>query len=468
MIQFCLKSVSIEQVVFKVQSIMSKLKIAVIGSGIAGLTTAWLLSRNHVVTVYEKNDKFGGHSNTRNIDVDGKSLPIDTGFIVYNTQSYPNLMALFKNLRVASIPTSMSFSVSMNKGRYEYSGTGCKGLFGQASNIIRPKHWRMILDIVRFLKTARQEDLDAIPTDLTLGDYLANGRYGGSFVNDHILPMAAAIWSTPSQLLLDFPVASFIRFFANHGLLQIRNRPQWRTVKGGSQSYVQKIIADTRGEFYSDREVLCIRRSPIGVLIKDASGWERRFDHVVIATHADRAIAILDDANSTEQKLLGSFAYSKNSAILHTDRSFMPRRKNLWSSWNYISEEQQPHLNFSVTYWMNRLQALDERQNYFVTLNPSREVPDNQVLYKVNYTHPIFSRHAINAQKQLWKLQGQRRTWFCGSYFGYGFHEDGLQSGLAVAEVLGGTVRPWNIKGQSDRIYLGSLEGQLNVKEAAE
>ena len=447
---------------------MTKLNIAVLGAGISGLSVAWLLSKNHKITVFEKDDRFGGHSNTVDFDTPEASIPVDTGFIVYNTQTYPNLISLFNHLDVETLPTKMTFSVSLENGNYEYSGSGYKGLFGQRTNLIDFRHWRMVLDIARFLSRAAGENLDQYTPDITLGDYLNRGGYSQAFVNKHILPMGAAIWSTSGRNILNFPAASFIRFFANHGLLKIRNRPQWRTVKDGSRTYVNKLISQTSGEFFCNRKACRIRRTSKGVIIEDSGGTESIYDHVVIATHADQALALLEDADIYEQKLLTPFKYTNNHAVLHSDNSMMPKRRNLWSSWNYISGNSEQSASLLTTYWMNNLQSLDTTRNIFLTLNPESKLSKDKIQYSVFYKHPIFDRKAIEAQRHLWRLQGSQRTWFCGSYFGYGFHEDGLQSGLAVAERLGGRNRPWNLRSQFDRNYFDNKTSRPKLMEAAE
>ena len=428
--------------------------VAVVGSGISGLSAAWLLAQSHDVTLIEADRRLGGHSNTVDAPDRNGPIPVDTGFIVYNTASYPNLIALFEHLSVPTAPTHMSFAVSLDKGGYEYAGSGLTSLFGQPSNLLWPSHWRMISDTLRFFREAR--DLDLIDADdgLTLGQYLANGGYSEAFIARHILPMAAAIWSTPSRAVLDFPVAAFVRFFANHGLLQIRDRPEWRTVVGGSREYVRRLRAAFDGEILLGEPALRIARAGGGVTVTTAKG-ERRFDACVIATHADDALRLLADPDSDEQALLSAFRYAHNRAVLHSDVLLMPRRRRLWSSWNYLGEGRGIDAALSVSYWMNNLQPLVEASgDLFVTLNPCRSIAAERVVAAFDYAHPIFDAAAMRAQRDLWRLQGRRQTWFCGSYFGYGFHEDGLQSGLAAAEDLGGVRRPWSVPDESGRIHL--------------
>lgn len=442
--------------------------IAVIGSGISGLSAAWLLSRAHDVTLYEQDGRLGGHSNTVDVPIGGDGqgrLPVDTGFIVFNEACYPNLIALFDRLDVPTSPTDMGFSVSIDAGRYEYSGNGIGGLFGQSSNLLRPGHWRMVADLLRFFREAPKADGALSGYDVSLGDYLATQRYSDEFIARHILPMAAAIWSTPSADVLEFPLSAFLRFFSNHGLLQVRNRPLWRTVRGGSREYVRRLTADMNAEIRAGEPVRAVTRSLEGVEIVTRQG-SRSFDGVVLATHADDALRLLADADGEERQLLGSFRYARNRAVLHRDATFMPRRRRLWSSWNYLGIGEGLNRRLSVTYWMNKLQPLGEAPELFVTLNPACDFAAEHEIAAFDYAHPMFDARAMSAQRGLWRLQGRRRTWFCGSYFGYGFHEDGIQSGLAAAEAVGGVRRPWQVVDESGRIHLHPSPAPL--AEAAE
>lgn len=429
-----------------------RLNIAVIGTGIAGMSAAWLLDQGHSVTVYEKNDRIGGHSNTVDAPATQGHTRVDTGFIVYNERNYPNLTALFRHLDVPTKDSEMSFSASLQGGRLEYAGTDLNGLLGQRRNIVRPRFWRMVADLLRFYREVPAMLDDPAAGDISLGDYLRRENYGQSFVEDHLLPMGAAIWSTTAPEMKAYPATAFIRFFKSHGLLTLTDRPQWRTVEGGSRAYVERLTAS-----YRDRirfgGVKSVRRAPNGVLVEDNGGTVERFDHVVIATHADEAISLLADPDPQEEKLLGGWRYTQNRAVLHRDPSLMPQRRRVWSSWNFIGGDEDTG-QLCVTYWMNRLQSLDDSDPLFVTLNPVREPAAGTVIHEVDYTHPFFDTDALASQRGLWSLQGQRHTWYCGSYFGHGFHEDALQAGLAVAEQLGGIRRPWTVEGESDRIYM--------------
>lgn len=431
------------------------MKIAVIGSGISGLSSSWLLAKKHDVKLFEKSSRIGGHSNTRFVDTPNGKIPVDTGFIIFNELNYPNLTALFKHLNVETTASTMSFSYSLDHGKYEYSGNGLKGLFGQRSNFLNPNHWRMVRDILRFFKNAETRIITH-PEDVQLDEFLKVEGYSNSFVEDHILPMAGAIWSAPGEMIRKFPAKSFIDFYANHGLLQKKDRPKWRSVKGGSKEYIAKIMADSNIEVSTDDAVKSVTRFSAHVEITNQSGKIEKFDQVVFACHADEARALIADTSDLEASILDRFSYSNNYAVLHTDASQMPTRKRLWSSWNYLANRKAASLDnqMSVSYWMNSLQELDTKTDIFVTINPHEKIDDRKIHYQTEYTHPVIDANATAAQKDIWQVQGINRTWFCGSYMGFGFHEDGLQSGLAVAELAGGIKRPWTVENESGRIHL--------------
>ena len=442
----------------------SPLAIAVIGSGIAGLAASWLLQKRHGVTLYERAAKLGGHCNTVDVpDADGNPVAVDTGFIVYNSINYPNLVALFHELGVATHASDMSFAVSLDGGRLEYSGTNLRGLFAQPSNLARPRFWAMLRDIVRFYRTAPAHLQTGDSGETTLGDYLDARNYSRAFIDEHILPMGAAIWSSTLADMRRYPLENFVRFFESHGLLRLTRRPEWRTVTGGSRVYVAKIAALLEGRIELSCPVRSVRRERGGVTVEDAAGRARRFDHVVIAAHADDALAMLADADEEEQRLLGRFRYARNIAVLHSDPSFMPVRRRAWASWNYLGRTGAQDGAPTVTYWMNNLQKLSCTRDFFVTLNPERT--PRAVHATFEYDHPGFDPEAGAAQRELWSLQGRRRTWFCGAHFGAGFHEDGLQAGLAIAEELGGMKRPWHVANDSGRIW---RTPRALLREAAE
>lgn len=417
------------------------MKIAVIGTGISGLGAAWLLDQKYQVTVYEQNDYAGGHANTVAVPGDDGELGIDAGFIVYNERNYPHLSALFRHLGVATTATDMSFSASIDRGRVEYAGDNINTLFGQRRNIMNWRHWRMLAQILRFNRRATAM-LDAPELEhLSLAEFLSQEGFHDELCERYLLPMGAAIWSCPPAQMREFPASAFLRFFHNHGLLSVNDRPAWRTVNGGSREYVRRLLGQLRGQVRIGCGVTGILRDDRGVTVRDVSGGSARFDHVVFATHADQALALLDAPGFWERTLLGAFRYQDNTAVLHTDTTLMPRRRRVWASWNYLSEQADgSDRSLSVTYWMNRLQSLDAVRPYLVSLNPLRAPQPERVLARFDYQHPVFDARAIRSQGLLEHLQGQRRTWFCGSYFGYGFHEDGLRSGIDVARRFG--VRP--------------------------
>ncbi len=428
------------------------MKVAVVGSGVTGLSAAWLLGQKHEVSLFEVNNRIGGHSNTVVVKSGGRPCPIDTGFIVYNVASYPNLIALFEHLDVPTTPTDMSFSVSMEQGRYEYNGNGLLGLFGQPQNLLSLQHLRMTRDILRFFRETSALDVNQIDPDVSLGRWLEQNGYSKAFVRRHILPMGAAIWSTPAQDMLDFPFAAFVRFFANHGLLQVAHRPQWRTVVGGSREYVRRILQAFDGTVRTDEGAAQVVRHANGVDITTTKGNQETYDACVLACHGDEALNVLASPTDDEQNLLSKFRYAQNRAVLHRDASQMPKRRHLWTSWNYLSEGDDDAQRLAVTYWMNLLQPLETSTDYFVTLNPITPIAPETIVTEIDYSHPLYDAAAMQAQKDLWCLQGKNRTWFAGSYFGYGFHEDGLQAGLAVAEDLGGVTRPWQVHNPRGRI----------------
>lgn len=380
-------------------------------------------------------------------------MPVDTGFIVYNEGNYPNFTAMLAHLGVPSLNADMSLSVSLDDGAFEYSSFGLGGVFAQKRNLLSPRFWRLLLDIERFFRTAPR-DLEMLEAKATpLDAYLAAKGYGDAFRDDHLLPQAAAIWSTPLDQIGAYPAASLIRFFQNHGMMSIVGRGLWRTVEGGSRAYVAKLVAAFRGEARKGVRVVGVRRDANGAELRLAGGGRERFDQVVMATHGDTALALLEDPSADEKRLLGCFRYSRNMVALHTDPVLMPKRRRAWCSWNHIGRRAAPGEG-AVTYWMTRLQSLQGAPDLFVTLNPNKEIAADRLIKTEIYDHPLFDAGAIAAQQEIWDIQGARRTWFCGSYLGHGFHEDALQSGLAVAEQLGGVRRPWQVADENGRIHV--------------
>ena len=434
---------------------ISPKRIAVVGSGISGLSAAWLLGQRHQVVIYEAAGRLGGHSNTVIAPIEGKDVPVDTGFIVYNEPTYPNLTAMFKHLAVPTLKSDMSFGVSLDGGQFEYSSNSLVSYFKDPSTVMNPRFWAVIREVVRFYQTAPAAMRRLADKGLSLGEFLDACGYGQAFQADHLLPQAAAIWSCSVHEIRDYPAASFIAFCDSHGLMRFAARPQWRTVRGGSRTYVAAIEQDFTGEVRLNAAVTAIRRLNGGkVEVKDVCGAVDLFDDVVLASHANQSLAMLTDATPEETALLSCFRYTPNTAVLHADKRLMPSKRTWWSSWNFLGHTGD-HAEATVSYWMNALQDLDIKTDLFVTLNPSSKLTLEGEIRREEYDHPIFDGPAMEAQARLWELQGRRNTWFCGAYFGAGFHEDGIQAGLAVAEHLGGVRRPWTVKGESDRIILG-------------
>jgi uncharacterized protein len=443
-----------------------RLKVAVIGAGVSGLSCAWLLGQAHAVTLYEAQDRLGGHANT--VDVSGPDgpTPVDTGFIVYNEANYPNLTAMFRHLEVKTQVAEMSFGVSLDDGALEYGSAHPLALLAQPSNAVRPRFWSMLADLVRFYREAPQSLAALERQPATLGEFLDRGGYGRAFQDDHLLPQIGAIWSSTADQARDYPAEALIRFFENHGLLKLVRRPQWRTVAGGSREYVARLHARFSGRTRTGAPVVAVRQGLRGVQVHTASGDVESFDQVVLATPAHRALQLLDQPGRETRSLLGAFRHSRNRAVLHSDPALMPRRRAAWSAWNHIGRRGAA-AEFCVTYWMNELQGLPRGRDLFVTLNPHREPAPDRTLAAFDYEHPLFDAPALAAQRRLWSVQGEGGVWFCGAHLGAGFHEDGLQSGLAVAEALGGVRRPWQVAGESSRIHLHPLPGRRREPVAA-
>lgn len=413
-------------------------KIAVIGTGISGLTAGRLLHRDHEITVFEAADYIGGHTNTISLGADHGNLHIDTGFIVFNDWTYPNFIKLLNQLGVRSQPSSMSFSVTCARTRLEYNGSTINSLFAQRRNFLRPAFYRMIADILRFNREA-STFLLGDDHDMTLGEFLRAHDFGGLFESHFILPMGAAIWSSGLREMRDFPARYFMEFFNNHGMLSVNNRPQWRVIEGGSQSYIAPITSGWRERIRLNAPVTSVRRTESGVRLSvGGSTAEEDFDEVIFACHSDQVLRILKDADASEREILGACRYSSNRAVLHTDQKMLPGSRRAWAAWNYLLPRDQGQIDkATVTYNMNILQGLSTTQThskvYCVTLNPAPgNIDPRKVLREFEYHHPVYSREAIAAQKRRSEINGKRHTFFCGAYWGYGFHEDGVKSALAV------------------------------------
>lgn len=408
------------------------MKIAVVGTGIAGNVAAYLLSKEHDLTVFEKNGYAGGHTNTIRVDAVDGPHEVDTGFIVFNEEHYPNFVKLLSKLDVASQPSSMSFSVHSEVDGLEYSN---RSLFAQRRNTLRPSHWRMIRDIVRFNKSSRQLLLEA-DDSLLLGPYLESNHYSRAFVDHFLYPMGAAIWSADPLRMHEFPARFFAQFFTNHRFLDVFGQPEWRVIRGGSNKYVEKLTAGFRDRIRLRSPVASIRRAHDHVLVTPRGGPAERFDQVIIAAHGDEALEMLEDPTPDEREILGTFRFQENVAVLHTDTRLMPTRRGAWACWNaYVPKHRTGRV--ALTYDMNQLQCLQARDEYLVTLNRVEDIDPSAVLRTIRYHHPIFSPEAVVAQKRHARISGRNRTHFCGAYWGFGFHEDGVTSGLAVARHFG-------------------------------
>ncbi|MGJ4939333.1 NAD(P)/FAD-dependent oxidoreductase [Bradyrhizobium sp. HKCCYLS1011] len=425
------------------------MRVAVIGTGIAGNAAAWALSQRYPVTVYERELRPGGHSHTVTIDYEGTPLAVDIGFIVYNELNYPELTALFDHLGVETVASCMSFAVTADDGRFEWKGGGktwletAKGLFAQPANLLSSSYLWMLRDILTFNEQSVADWKAGRLAGLSLGDYFRRNHFAPRLLSDYLAPMGAAIWSAPARELLDFPAENFVAFFNNHRLLQY-DRPVWRTVKGGSQRYVEKLTSAFRSSLRLGSAVTTIERTAHGVVVADSSGRRDSYDHVVIAAHSDQALTMLGDADEHEHSILGAIRYSPNTVYLHRDLRLMPKRRRAWGSWNFLRWQREglPLNDVAVTYWMNRLQGIGDDKPLFVSLNPPFAPASELTFGKFLCEHPQYTAAAFAAQTRLPQIQGRRRTWFCGAWTGYGFHEDGLRSGLGVAEALG-AVAPW-------------------------
>ena len=410
------------------------MKIAVVGSGISGLSAAHYLSKKHHVDIFEKGDHFGGHSHTLDLKIGTKKIAVDIGFIVFNFKTYPNLIKFFEENKIEIEKSDMSFSVSVKDTAFEYCGRGLNGIFSNRSNLINFKFLKMFFDIIKFYKKC--DNFTEFNEEIILGDYLKKEKLSKEFIDYHLIPMVSAIWSMPPHEATQMPLKFFIKFFQNHGLFKIKNRPQWYTVKNRSRTYVENILSKISGEHFKNYPVKKIKSKTNGVDLY--YGGESEFfdyDKVILATHADEALSIIESPSEEEKKILSNFSYKKNIAYIHTDESIMPKNPKVWSSWNSSIKKGEIEKN-SITYWLNLLQNLKCEENIFLTLNPYFEIDQSKIIKKVTFTHPYFDQSALNYQSQLINLQNKRNILFCGSYFGYGFHEDGIKSSIDMLKNL--------------------------------
>ena len=407
------------------------MKIAIVGSGIAGNVIAHHLYREHDLTVFEAASHVGGHTHTHSVELAGETHEVDTGFIVFNDWTYPSFIALLDELGVQSQPSAMSFSVRVDATGLEYNGTTLNSLFAQRRNLLRPSFHRMIRDILRFNREAPAL-LDR-PGEPTLGEYLDAQRYSREFVGNYLIPMGAAIWSTDAARMLEFPARYFVRFFHNHGMLSVDARPQWRAIRGGSARYVEKLVAPFRERIRLDTPVQSVTRTKAGVLVTTRDAGTERYDRIFLACHSDQALAMLGDASSLEREVLGAIRYQENEAVLHTDTALLPRARRAWAAWNYhVVPETDARV--ALTYNMNILQSLDARETFCVTLNRSAEIAPNRIIKRITYHHPLYTREGVAAQARQGEVNGADRTYFCGAYWRYGFHEDGVVSAIKAIE----------------------------------
>ncbi len=416
-------------------------RIAIIGSGISGASAAWALHRHHDVILYEKSTIAGGHTATVDIDYAGKHISVDTGFIVYNEGTYPNLTALFAALDVKTHASSMSFALSLDHGKMEWAGDNLSTLFAQKRNLLRPSFLLMLKEILRFNRQCLADRQAGHLSRLSIGDYLNWRGFSPGFTNNYLVPMAAAIWSSPAARMLDFPAEHFVNFFDNHRLIYTKPH-EWRTVTGGSRNYLQKLLAPLGARLRLGCGIAEVRRVGPHVLVRDESGTETQFDKVIFASHSDQTLSMLKDASEEERRVLSSIPYQPNRVVLHSDERLMPVRRKVWASWNYLRSSESETQAATVSYWMNRLQGIDPSCPLFVTLNPDREPDRAKIFGEFTYEHPLFDARAMQAQEALKALQGRNGCYFAGAWTGYGFHEDGLRSGLQAALALGGSV-PW-------------------------
>ena len=410
------------------------MKLAIIGSGISGLSAAYYLSKNHKVDLFEKEDHFGGHSHTIDIKIQDNIIPVDIGFIVFNKKTYPNLINFFEENNIAIEKSNMSFSVSVRDSEIEYCGKGISGIFSNKLNLLNIKFLKMFFTIIDFYK--KSENKNIITENITLGKYLEKLNVSDYFIKFHIIPMVSAIWSMPPYEAKQMPLSFFLKFFQNHGLFKLKNRPQWFTVSNRSRTYVDKILSNISGEYYKNYNINKIKRIQSGVQVYYGDKNEYfTYDKVVLATHADQALSMIEAPYENEKKILSNFKYKTNEAVIHEDINYMPKNNKAWCSWNSSIKAENSEQN-SITYWLNLLQNLNISKNIFLTLNPYLKIPEEKIIRRVQFTHPYFDQKAINSQKDLHLIQNKNNILFCGSYFGYGFHEDGIKSSLDMMNYI--------------------------------
>ena len=410
------------------------MRIAIIGSGISGLTAAYLLNHDHEITLYEANDHIGGHTHTHDIEIEGKIWAVDSGFIVYNERTYPNFIRILDELGVERKPTRMGFSVKSVSNDLEYAGHSLDGLFSQRRNLIRPSFWRMIKSILRFKKES-EEQLNELPLDMTIGSFLEKNHYPSEFIEHFIIPMGAAIWSTMPNMMTEIPAVFFIRFFQNHGILAIKDKPTWWVINGGSKNYVKKMTASFTDRIMVSTPVKRVKRNDSIEIIAGSPQHMTRFDAVVFACHSDQALALLADPSYAENEILRAITYQKNDVLLHTDHSVLPTRRKAWSSWNY-QLDSDPERPVALTYNMNILQGLESSVTFCVTLNDPEAVSPDRIIKEITYHHPLITVESISAQKRKNEISGVNNTYYCGAYWHNGFHEDGVVSAMDACELL--------------------------------
>ena len=410
------------------------MKIAVVGSGISGLSAAYYLSKKHQVDLFEKEDHFGGHSRTIDVLINNKKISVDIGFIVFNHETYPNLINFFEENKIAIEKSDMSFSVHVQDTNFEYCGRGLKGIFSNKSNLFNFNFLKMVYEIIIFYKNC--DKITEFNEKITLGEFLVKKKLSKKFIDFHLLPMVSAIWSMPPYNAKKMPLKFFLKFFQNHGLFKLGKRPQWYTVSNRSRTYVNEILSKISGEYYKNYKINLVKRLSTGVQVYYGDNNEFfDYDKVIIATHADEALSLIDKPSMEEKKILSNFSYKENLAVIHTDNNVMPKNKNAWSSWNSCLNDKKLEIN-SLTYWLNLLQNLKCEEDIFLTLNPFMEIKESKILKKVKFKHPYFDQNAFDYQKKLNNLQNKDNILFCGSYFGYGFHEDGIKSSIEMIKIL--------------------------------